>query len=161
MYHFYFGGINVYIKGYELNEETVSVIGKFAILWNWFENKHCENKCSPRKIKEVANTISINPISRDHFMNVLNNRRNCFGLREIEYVKNSLHPDNANKSKKESITIMCDFLENKGTELNCGCLLIIYRLRNNLMHGLKELGHLNGQIELFQAAIAVLESIGE
>lgn len=40
-----------------------------------------------------------------------------------------------------------------------GCLLVLHRIRNNLMHGMKLLEGLDGQIELFRAATAVLESI--
>ena len=29
------------IKGYSLQEETVFEIGKFTILWNWFECSGC------------------------------------------------------------------------------------------------------------------------
>ena len=50
-------------------------------------------------------------------------------------------------------------MEQKGTDLNSGCLLVIYRIRNNLMHGLKMVEELNGQFELFQAVNGVLESI--
>ena len=44
-------------------------------------------------------------------------------------------------------------------DLRCGCLLVIHRLRNNLMHGLKLIEELNEQLTLFQAANEVLESI--
>ena len=44
-------------------------------------------------------------------------------------------------------------------ELVCGCLLIIHRIRNNMMHGLKVIKELNDQIELFRSANEVLESI--
>lgn len=57
--------------------------------------------------------------------------------------------------------IMCQFIEQTGDELTRGCFLVIHRIRNNLMHGIKLLEELDGQIELFRAANAVLESIGE
>ena len=41
----------------------------------------------------------------------------------------------------------------------CGALLCIYRIRNNLLHGLKELSELNGQIGLFKSMNNVLENI--
>ena len=52
-------------------------------------------------------------------------------------------------------------MEQKGDNLNSGCLLAIYRIRNNLMHGLKMVEQLNDQFELFQAVNDVLESIKE
>lgn len=56
---------------------------------------------------------------------------------------------------------MRQFIEQSGDELARGCLLVLHRIRNNLMHGMKLLEELDGQIELFQAATAVLESVGE
>ncbi len=55
--------------------------------------------------------------------------------------------------------VMKQFLEQKGDDLLYGCLLVIYRIRNNLMHGIKLLEELDGQIELFRAANDVLENI--
>ena len=34
------------IKGYNLKEETVIEVGKFTILWNWFEWACCNNNCN-------------------------------------------------------------------------------------------------------------------
>lgn len=55
--------------------------------------------------------------------------------------------------------VMKQFITQSGNELTRGCLLVLYRIRNNLMHGMKLLERLDGQIELFRAATAVLESI--
>lgn len=57
--------------------------------------------------------------------------------------------------------IMRQFLEQTGDELTRGFLLVLHRIRNNLMHGMKLLEELDGQIELFCTATSVLESIGE
>lgn len=52
-------------------------------------------------------------------------------------------------------------MDQTGDDLNCGCLLVIYRIRNNLMHGLKMVEELNNQLKLFKAVNGVLESIRE
>ena len=54
---------------------------------------------------------------------------------------------------------MRQFITQSEGELTRGCLLVLHRIRNNLMHGMKLLEGLDGQIELFRAATAVLESI--
>lgn len=56
---------------------------------------------------------------------------------------------------------MQNFMDQTGDDLNCGCLLVIYRIRNNLMHGLKMVEELNNQLKLFKAVNGVLESIRE
>lgn len=147
------------IKKYELKEETVLEIGKFAILWNLFEHDWCSNNCNPRRIREVANRISIDSEKQACLANVLNKRRSWFQQLEADYVRDSLHPGNARKSSEEDMEIMSQFMQQTGVDLTCGCLLVLHRIRNNLMHGIKIVSELDGQIELFQAANAVLENL--
>ncbi len=94
-----------------------------------------------------------------YFAQVLNERRNWFGQLEIDYVRDSLHPGNSRASTEDDMQIMRQFLAQEGDDLLCGCLLVIYRIRNNLMHGIKLLEELDGQIELFRAANDVLDNI--
>lgn len=148
------------IKGHNLKKETVLEVGKFTILWNWFERYWCDNNCNPGKIKHIATKIHIDEEKQAYLAEVLNERRNWFGQLEMEYVRYSLHPDNARASRKEDMDIMRRFIAQSGDELTCGCLLVVHRIRNNLMHGIKLFEELDGQIELFRAATAVLESIG-
>lgn len=147
------------IKGCELKNETVLEIGRFAILWNCFERDCCNNNCNPSSIKKISGSIQLDMEKQENLANVLNERRSWFGQLESDYVENSLHPGNARNSSEYDMAIMCRFLEQSGNNLACGCLLVIHRIRNNLMHGLKRLYQLDEQIELFRAANEVLESI--
>lgn len=147
------------IKDCELKNKTVLEIGRFAILWNCFESMLCNNKCNPSCIKRISSSIQLDMEKQANLAIVLNERRSLFRQLELDYVRESLHPDNAIKSSKDDMAIMCRFLEQSGDDLACGCLLVIHRIRNNLMHGLKLLGQLDDQIELFRAANEVLESI--
>lgn len=147
------------IKDNELDDRVVVEIGKFAILWNCFERFHCSNRCNPAKIKSIAPTIQVAPDKQAELVRVLNERRRWFGQIISDYVATGLHPGNARKSDEEDNAMMREFMEQKGTDLNSGCLLVIYRIRNNLMHGMKMVEELNGQFERFQAVNGVLESI--
>lgn len=149
------------IKGYDLQEATVLEVGKFAILWNWFERYWCDNNCNPKKIKSITKIIPVDTERQAHLAEVLNKRRHWFGQLEMDYIRDSLHPGNAKASREEDMTVMRQFIEQSGDELTRGCLLVLHRIRNNLMHGMKLLEELDGQIELFRAATAVLESVGE
>lgn len=42
------------IRDFELKDQTVLEIGKFAILWNWFEKEFCHNECNYKELKKVA-----------------------------------------------------------------------------------------------------------
>ncbi len=147
------------IKGCDLQNKTVLEIGKFSILWNCFEHDWCGNKCNPDRIKSISKTIQVDMAKQAYFAQVLNERRNWFGQLEIDYVRDSLHPGNARASTEDDMQIMRQFLAQEGDNLLCGCLLVIYRIRNNLMHGIKLLKELDGQIKLFRAANDVLENI--
>ena len=77
-----------------------------------------------------------------------------------EYVTYNLVPANArNKLSQEEMGKILDFIYSNGREAFDGCLLAIYRIRNNMFHGLKELDSLNGQLELFKTMNRVLEEI--
>ena len=147
------------IKGYHLKDKTVLEIGKFSILWNCFEHDWCDNNCNPQKLKEKAELIHIDIEKQSNLANVINKRRQWFDQLEMDYVIESLHPENARRSSEFDMEIMRDFLKQEGSNLNGGCLLVIYRIRNNLMHGIKMIEELDVQIELFQAANEVLENI--
>lgn len=148
------------IKGYDLQNETVLEIGKFSILWNCFEHNWCGNNCNSDKIKSIVKSLQFDMEKQAQFADVLNKRRNWFGQLETDYVRDSLHPSNARASTEDDMQIMLQFLAQEGDDLLCGCLLVIYRIRNNLMHGIKLLEELDGQIELFRAANDILENIG-
>lgn len=147
------------VKNQKLRDETVLEIGKFAILWNYFEHTYCDDNCSSKKIKQACENLMVDKQKMFSFSGVLNKRRGLLGLSEAEYINKSMHPQNAINSSENDKQAMCAFLEGRCGELEYGCLLIIYRIRNNLMHGLKMLSELDSQIELFRAASEVLESI--
>ena len=146
------------IKGFELMDATVMEIGKFSILWNRFEHDWCSNNCNPAKIKAIANIIQLSTEAQAQLAQVINKRRHWFDQLEMDYIRDSLHPEHARGSTEDDMELMRKFLAQSGTE-PCGCLLVVNRIRNNLMHGIKMIEELDGQIELFQAANAVLESI--
>lgn len=149
------------VKRSEVEERTIIEIGKFTILWNCFENYYCHNNCSLSKIRTVSSRITINSEQQKAFVEVIKKRRGILVQNINEYVEIGLHPGNARPSQESDKQLMKSFIEQNGDDLECGCLLIIYRLRNNLMHGLKSPEELNGQIELFQVINDILEHIQE
>ena len=147
------------IKGENLNDKLVMEIGKFAILWNCFERDYCNNYCKVSEIKKAATLVSIDNEKQAKLSKVLNQRRGSFGLDISEYIETRLHPRNARHNSTENKQFMRMFLEQQDEDLRFGCLLVIFRIRNNLMHGLKCIEQLNDQLELFRAVNDVLESI--
>lgn len=146
------------IKKHTLTHDIVAEIGRFTILWSLFEQKQCENDCSANKIKTIYKKLKYDKNKVINFANVLESRRIFLSKSIIDYVNDNLHPQNARSSNSNCLEEMCDFLNNDDASLY-GCLLIIYRIRNNLLHGLKSIEELDGQLELFKAINEVLESI--
>ena len=70
-----------------------------------------------------------------------------------------MYPGNARQNRPEDRMAMEQFMKQEGNDLRQGCLLVIFRIRNNLMHGLKCIEQLNDQLELFKAVNGVLESL--
>lgn len=71
------------------------------------------------------------------------------------------YPDNARRTRTdaEERKVMEDFIDQKEGDTALGCLMTIYRIRCNMMHGLKIVEQLDDQYELFKAVNGVLESI--
>lgn len=147
------------IQGSELNNSLVMEIGKFTILWNCFERFVCDNNCNSNRIKTIASSIQIDQEKQEKLAKELKERSSLFDQISSVYVETGLHPYNARKSSKDDIKLMEEFIEQTGNDMKIGCLLTIYRIRNNMLHGLKIIEELNDQLNLFRAVNGVLESI--
>ena len=149
------------IRNFELKDETVLEIGKFAVLWNWFEKTFCNNNCNYNRLKESIEFIKIDETKQKRLAEVFDVRKYMFMQITEDYVNTGLYPDNARRSKtdKEERKAMEDFINQSGDEVALGCLMTIYRIRCNMMHGLKIVEQLDDQYELFKAVNGVLESV--
>lgn len=145
------------VKGCELNDEIVAEIAKFTILWNWFEDEKCGCNCNGTSLEAASKRITPN-ITMEQLATCINQKLHNSRISIETYVENILHPQNAIKKPKQCIK-MKQFLEHSSNNEVYGCLLLIFRIRNNLFHGLKELHTLNYQVELFRSINRVLESI--
>ena len=147
-----------------LTQETVIEIGKFAVLWCAFEKDQCGNECSPNKIIEMEGRIEkLNKIPFKKLADELKKRSEHLRLDIDNYVKTNLYPKHGAritpKDKEEYMPTVIEFITSKGNNRPIGALLAIYRIRNNIFHGLKDLHFLDDQRELFKAISAVLEEI--
>lgn len=147
------------IKNVDLDNKLIMEIGKFAVLWNCFERFECDNNCNPKKIRIISENLNVDYEKQKKLAEVLNKRRSWFEQNITDYVKTGLHPFNFRSSRVEEKKLMEEFMDQSGDNLTSGCLLVIYRIRNNLMHGLKCVELLNNQYDLFVAVNDVLESI--
>ena len=153
-------GCTIKIKNVNLTREIIHQIGKFAVLWNVFEDEKCDNNCNNYKLQKIAESVtSINPITLENFARALQGRVDILSNGIEEYVEYVLIPSDAHGRNSKHAVEIKRFIESNGQESLAGGLMAIYRIRNNMFHGLKELSSLDGQIELFKAMNKMLEEI--
>ncbi len=140
---------NLYIK-----TETVLEIGKFVILWNIFEKNKCNTRCTNQKLINIGQRYKTTP-QWQQFAKVMKNRACLLDCTIQQYVETKL---SLGDGTKYADAIM-HFINSDGKESIYGGLFAIYRIRNNMFHGLKERNDLDNQINLFISINAVLVTL--
>ena len=87
----------------------------------------------------------------------MNRRREWFEQLHTEFISKGLFSDDRQANEDEIKQIEA-FLKQDGNTLY-GCLLCVFRIRNNMMHGLKDVETLNTQVEIFKSVNDILESV--
>ena len=158
-------GKNTIQIGYvNINNETIFEIGKFAILWNIFENIKCDNNCTCDKIINMEKSLEhLGKKSFKQFAIELRTRAVKLNSDVDTYVNSYLYPANGARIsdiyRTKNIPVVIDFINSVGETNLIGAILAIYRIRNNMFHGLKGHSELDDQIDLFKAMNAVLGEV--
>lgn len=138
-----------------LNNEDLDSIKDFSLIWNVFESKVCKKNFSPDRVQEGIN-------SKDYTLKNFS--------KELKYFQNRyITEGHANHRfaflyfrNKKSEQFCKDVLLGNITELNeiiLGLVLIVYRLRNNLFHGVKNMAVIDEQKDNFGMANQILSKI--
>lgn len=174
------------IRGFEYSEELLIELGRFVVLWNKFENEFFNCDCKRKKIINIDSEIIIKSKEINEFRQVLlkrlsGYRKDILGIiqydiyrykteEEIGFFKNindsfvkesfweDVQIEKNTKSITEDVSYIYNFLSNNGDEV-VGCVMTMYRIRNNLMHGVKESYNLENQIDIFKTMNNVLDSL--
>ena len=141
------------LLGFDLKFEDNQVVWEFVVLWNLFEHQICGDCFKLNKVDTYAERISQDSI--DEVFSFFKNR----------YVSGSETNDNfeslfpTDKTRKKDVA---DFMLMKGTSGLTAVtvsMLIVYRLRCNLFHGIKTIEMWEKQKELFKNANRLLLAI--
>ena len=136
-------------------ENDLASIKDFSLAWNVFENHVCNNNCSAARLRERLNQIQfeINEFTEP-----------------LQYFKNRYIVEGATNERFEHL----NFRHNDRRELVAEVLLgnnqevqdivlalsiIVYRFRNNLFHGMKQMEFIDQQKENFENANLILITI--
>lgn len=146
-------------------EKIVSVLS-FSILWNLFEYKICDKHFDIEKVVQHVNTYNI-PL--DKFTKEINyflKRSKSFSSEDdvIEYIEKGLLIPPLNKYGKENEwhTLVKSFLyEEAMSEQDKlkALFIIIYRLRNNMFHGEKDVMNIHLQEQNFIHANSAIKTM--
>ncbi|EJN6713692.1 hypothetical protein RAL01_004397, partial [Vibrio vulnificus] len=141
-----------------LNEQTLNLVADFTLIWSIFEAAEDDNSGIINRIAKFSIDAA-----KDNFdvaiveapLEFWTNRYVTQG--EVNYSFSQL-----NFRKDEEKDLVSSVLLGRETLLAAkihAVLLIIYRLRNNLFHGIKDIALLNEQCDNFEVAIKYLQSL--
>lgn len=129
----------------QLDESDRNAIADFSMVWSFFEDAAFGRFCNVEKIRNFASQLEAqNDIGRCNinlYLPYLKQRYFVNG--ELTNHFKHLHLERS-RNPKEVVEALCNENAPEKTKL-IGCLVVIFRLRNNLFHGEKWQYELQGQ----------------
>jgi len=154
--------INGYLQHNGLiDREQVQCITSFSLLWNLFEGHYCNQRASIRAFEAMVTSIAEKGILS---LSYFDEHINYFKLRYISGEQlNTLFQGlcfrpNDRKDLVENVLLGKN---NDIKDIVLSLIIIVYRLRNNLFHGIKSLHEINGQVDNFKNANGILMKVIE
>jgi hypothetical protein len=138
--------------GVTLNEESLSEIKDFSLIWNVFEGRVCNNNFS---IAEVQQRIVERKFIADSFASHLQYFKNRYinaGETNERFEFLYFRPNDRREFVRR---VLLNELTDIGDVL-LAIVIIIYRFRNNLFHGLKDIQVIDQQHTNFETANSFL-----
>lgn len=152
--------IDKYIKNKVNDDETLSLVSDFAILWNLYEDELYGENYKPSKLKNMIGIFDI--VNRDDITSDINllfcrlkdyiASKHSFGYSSVVNAFSIRIGKDINESELRFI-MQSDSCIDKLNFL----LLIAARVRNNMFHGIKGVYDLKNQKELFRVCNSVLK----
>ena len=143
----------------ELSEDEKNVIVDFSFLWSLFESTKLNGNCNVKTIRDYVVSLGQNgqlqALVFEPYLEYLKNRYYING--DVTEYFNGLHL-NRSGNPVEVITALSNEDASKEEQV-IGCLIILYRLRNNLFHGEKWQYQLQGQFNNFLQANGFIKNL--
>jgi len=144
-----------------LSPATQEVVASFTIMWNFFESTLCNNRASVSAFDKALEYLVEDDVSQDT-MQALDDCRAFWSSRYL-----------SRERSNDQFNGLCfrggdrqDFVEDvlagnlsRTKEKLLALMIIVYRLRNNLFHGLKSIDRLNDQAENLSIATHCIAAI--
>ena len=141
--------------GTNFTENDLQSIKDFALIWNIFENVVCNNNCSVGILTERLLPVQFELNEFNDSLEYFKHRYITDGLLNgrFEYL-NFRHND-----RRELVEDVLLGNNNEISTIVLALSIIVYRFRNNLFHGLKEIRFIDQQQTNFENANLVLIAI--
>jgi hypothetical protein len=142
----------------QLQHDEKSVIYDFSLLWSLFEGSKLNCNCNVGEIRKFVSKIEqrgIDSVNLNGYVSYLRNRYYVDGNLTYHYAH--LHVERSG-NPAEILEMLCN--EGCSTTVQLiGCLVVVFRLRNNLFHGEKWQYQMQGQYDNFQHANGFLRCL--
>ncbi|MFJ0493721.1 hypothetical protein [Citrobacter werkmanii] len=141
-----------------LKPDTLEVVSDFTLMWSIFEASEAHNENVVDRIGVLSKRVA-----REMPTDAIDSQLAYWSKRYIhESGEPTEHFHYLYFREASQIEKSLDVLINKETSFEDKievCLLIVYRYRNNLFHGIKDITLLNDQVENLRNAIELLQII--
>jgi len=141
--------------GTNFSEDDLKNIKDFSLIWNVFEDNLCENNFSIQRLQQDLENRKIDvSLFTDH-LTYFKNRYTENGAFTNRFQFLYFRPNDRQKLVEDVLL---------GTDTNpnniiLAIAIIVYRFRNNLFHGLKEIQHIDQQNNNFETANSFLTTL--
>lgn len=145
--------------GVHLDPECLQALQNFTLMWNLFESLLCENFAKISAFEEI--------VTRHEFKEPSASLVNSFSYFRSRYVSNGDFTaifEGLRFRRNDRQEVVEKALKSESpslSEIVLATMLIVYRLRNNLFHGLKSVSSLNNQTDNLNVAAQSLAAIIE
>jgi hypothetical protein len=151
--------------GIELSPDAREAVASFTTMWNFFESTLCENRASVAALTRISERFEADRIPPGTNQAL----EDCLAFWQFRYRT----PDGFGRrfdglyfrpnDKRAQVEAVLNGESDNPREKLLALMIIVFRLRNNLFHGLKSLEMLNDQVENLATAsrclAAVMESV--
>jgi len=151
-------------NGVDLKTEGIDRVRNFSLLWNLFETYACNKRADINSISQAVDNINerepiTSELISDHIDYFSNRYFNKDGTPKEIFEGLKFRQGQNDQAAKQQVNNTLTRVQDKPVENLKSLLFILYRFRNNLFHGEKEVIHLNGQIDNFIIANDLLTKV--
>ncbi|MEW4567006.1 hypothetical protein AB1L88_03980 [Tautonia sp. JC769] len=147
--------------GQDLTPEAIEAVTNFTLMWNLFEGLVCDNRANVGTFEAFAGRVDFTrpPLNRFEQFD------KCLSFWKSRYCTPAGFNDRfqgLNLRDNDRPKLVKEVLEDKNVDEKSkllACMIIVYRLRNNLFHGIKTLMMLNDQVSNLNTASQCIGSI--